>query len=339
MGRHPLDFFTWSLDELCEAEDEVEGTLLLVLKVGTVKPSSAQEAKLTKEMSRAWKRAAADALVSPLTALLRGTATSRRISNFVSKLGLKLKKPLTTKQIAVLKSRLTSIWKIAKRIAAKEAKTKFTFAAVDKAAVAALNQHQVFWVGNLYDQHLSKRIAAVANDVLLKQGFSLEIAGKELRAALEQEMSLRPGGKSRFARAIPSRYAGNTDLYFRQVAANAAHQARTLSKVAAFEEAGVVRYRLINPMDRRTGQICQHMHRQEFTVAAGVKQRDKMLAATTPQEMKAAAPWLPASVLGDALEGTRRGSREASEALVLANASVLPPFHAGPCRTEPVVIG
>lgn len=338
MGGHPrLDLSAWSLDDLCEAEDAIEGTLQIVLKVGTVGPTSATEAKLAKEMLGAWKRAADKGLVSQLGALLRGRVTEGRISTFVKKLGLGLKNPLTKKQIEVLKSRLTSIWKTAKRIAAKEAKTVFSFTQVDAGAVAAIGRHQVFWVGNLYDQHLSTRIAAVADDVLLRRGLPQAEAGRVLRQALMQEMSLRPGGRSRFARAIPSRYAGNVDLYFRQVAANAAHQARSFSKMVAYKEGGIVRYQLINPNDRRTGQICQHMHGQTFTVSQGLGQMRSMMAATKPDDIKAAAPWLSAEELDDALQGTQRGSQAASDALANADASVLPPFHPL-CRTEPVVI-
>lgn len=339
MGGSSLNLSAWSLDELCEAEDAIEGMLLAaVFKAGTVKPTLATEIKLGKEMSKAWKRAASRGLVSPLNALLRGSVTPKRISNFISKLGLVLSSPLTKPQAAVIKSRLTSIWKIAKRIASREAKTAFSFAAVDTAAVASLAQQQVFWVGNLYDAHLSKRIAAVASDVLIERGLPQAEAAREMRTALLREMGLKPGGKTRFARAIPSRYAGNTDLYFRQLAANAAHQARSFSKLVAFNEAGVVRFRLVNPNDERTGKICQQMHGQVFTVADGTKQMNRMLAAKKPQDIKDSAPWLSGGELEDELKGTRRGSRDATDALLNADASVLPPFHPL-CRTEPVIIG
>jgi hypothetical protein len=143
-------------------------------------------------------------------------------------------------------------------------------------------------------------------------------------------------GRTALAADVPARYAGHSDLYYRQVVSNAAHQARTFSRVKTFQEAKIVRYRLINPMDRRTGQICQHMVGQEFSVAQGAEVMTDVLSQNTPEGIKAAAPWLSAKELDVVLDGKQRGSQEASSALSGANVT-LPPFHPL-CRTEPIAV-
>lgn len=337
-GSPELNLSLWSFDDLCACHDEITETLALVLKAkGTVKPTQELEQRLAKELGSAWKTAASKSLTAPLRSLLSKKPTAKSIENFVNRLGVALAKPLTKKQVASITSRLTAIWKKAKAIAAREAKFRFTFDRPDRVAIDALTRHQVFWVGNFYSEHLGRRIAAVSSDVLIEQGLGIEEAGKTLEDALRREFGITAGGRSPFARTIPARYAGSPDRYFRQVASNAAHTARTFSKMQAFSEAGIIRYELINPNDERTGRVCQQMHGQVFSVAAGVKQMQNQLAAKTPDEVKAAAPWLTAKELETAIDGAPAGSRSATERLEAAGASVLPPFH-GECRTEPVII-
>jgi hypothetical protein len=282
---------------------------------------------MAETITRAWKNTARVGMVEPLRKLAAGSVSEKKIQAFVKALGAKLKRPLTKRQIKILEGRIRSIYKVAKKMGAREAKSTFNFAQVDARAVQVINRHQVFWVGDFYSEHLSKRIAGVAEDVMIQQGLPQREAARVLKQALHQEFGITPGGRSQFAKDIPARYAGNPDLYFRQVASNAAHQSRTFGKMRAFSDAGVVSYRLINPMDTRTGQICQVMAGRVFTVETGVKHMERMLGATDPKEIKDIAPWLSAPKLQAA---ANRGDLEKVGA-------ILPPFHAL-CRTEPVVI-
>ncbi len=335
-GRH-LNLTVWTEQELCQAQSEIDQTLSLIFKVKSAPATLVYEKRIAKGMAKAWKQAMKDTLTKPLRQLLSRKPTPARITNFMKRLGVGMKDPLTPKQAEFIGKNLTSIYKKAKALAAKEAKFKFTFDKPDRVAIDALNRHQKFWIGNLFDEHLGERISAVSRDVLLERGYSVEEAGRELEQALRREFSLTPGGVTRFAEAIPSRYAGNTDLYFKQVASTAAHTARSFATVQAFSEAGVTRYELINPNDERTGKICQHMSGQIFTVADATRQMRRMLNAETPEEIKEAAPWLSAAKLDDGLKGAKPGSAEATRNLRALGASVLPPFHPL-CRTEAVVI-
>lgn len=332
VGLNPTNLTT---EELCDLGSAIDSTLCVVLKVAPRRESEIIEGRIASTIGRAWKSTANAATNSGIAKLLKGPFTDRRITSFLKSLGVKLKTPLTKTQIKVIEKRLQSIWRIAKKWAAKEAKISFSFSHVDQRAVAAINRHQVFWVGDFYNDKLSRRIRAVSEDVLLRRGLSHKEAGAVLRRTLRREFGILPGGKTRFAPTVPARYAGNPDLYFRQVASTAAHQSRTFGTLTAFSEAGVTSYQLINPDDERTGQICQQMSGQVFSVQTGVRQMNRILGAKDPKDVKKIAPWLSGDDIEAALAGARTGSQQATDRLAAAGA-ILPPFHAL-CRTDIVI--
>jgi hypothetical protein len=202
---------------------------------------------------------------------------------------------------------------------------------VDAKAIATINKHQVFWIGDFYSDKLSARVRAVTEDVLLRRGFDHVEAGDELQKALRREFGITPGHRvSTFAPNVPARYAANPDLYFQQLASTVGHQARTFGKMQQFKEHDVITYRLINPMDEVTGQICQQMHGKTFTISAGMKQMKDVLNAKSPKEVKDVSKWLSAN------EIETKFSKGGAQALIDAGATIIPPFHPK-CRTEPIV--
>lgn len=332
-----IDLRTLSDAELYALGEAIDASLSIVFKISTSELTEGIERKLAREMSSGWKGAANKAIATEVEALAKIKDIRREhVDKFLEGLGAKMDKPLTDRQVDLIGRRVRRIYRDAKKLGADQAKVKFSFNLRDQRAVSAINRHQVFWVGRFYDRELGKRIAGVAEEITLKRGFDSRTAGKELRKALQREMGLRPGGSTGIADHIPARYAGNPDLYFRGVASTAAHQARSIGKVFAFAEAGIISYRLENPLDRRTGQICQQMAGQVFSVSVAVEHANKLVDAETPEDVKEVQPWLNANKLKDVLRGTKPGSAEATEALAAAGA-VLPPFHFL-CRTEPMIL-
>lgn len=325
-----------SLDDLFDLQQAADMLLCSVCKVNTVKPTLEAERKMSNTIIKSWKAAARSALGEELTTLLGKRFNRVNINQFIRALGIKLSAPLSREQQQVIKGRIRQIWRSAKQLTSRSVGVKFSFTQRDRRAITAINRQQVFWVNNFYSDHLSDRIRAVSNDVLLQQGLGRREAGKALRQALQQEFGLKPGGKSPFALEVPARYAGNPDLYFEGVASTSSHQARTFGKMTAFDQAEVKAFRLVNPDDERTGVICQQMSGQEFTVASGVKQMNDVLGAKDPADVKNIAPWLSGQQIKDALDGAKTGSRQATARLENAKI-ILPPFHAF-CRTEPVAI-
>lgn len=331
-----IDFGDVSTATLSDLQFSLDSLLCTIFKVDTVTPTLALEHQMSKLITKAWESVATKTLNAELKVLMKKPFTSKNINSFVLAMGKTLSTPLTKAQIELVKGKLSQIWKEAKRLTSKPLSIKLSFSQVDKRAVAALNNHQVFWIGDFYSTHLSKRIQAVSGDVLIKQGLGRVEAGKELRSAIEKEFGLVSGGRSKYAPKVPAQFAGNSAKYFEGVASTSAHQARTFSKMTVFRQANVKFFRLINPNDKRTGTICQQMSGQEFSVKVGVSQMSKVLGAKNPKDIKKISPWLSGTELVTILDGAEKGSSKASANLSNANIT-LPPFHAF-CRTEPVAI-
>jgi hypothetical protein len=321
-------------ETLIDLSCEVDGVLCLICKAS--KLSKELERKMATLMSRSWKSTANGAIDEGLGKLIAGKVTPKRLNAFLAGMGVKLKTPLTKAQIASLEKRLKAIWVDSKRLAAREAKGVFEFALRDTRAIAAINRHQVFWVGDFYGEQLSTRISAVTKKVMLESGLSAQEGGQALRRVLRREFGITPGGKTGIAPGFPARYAGNPESYFEGLASTTSHQSRTFGRVVAFDEAGITRYKLINPQDQRTGQVCQQLAGQVFTVATGVKHMNKVLGAKKPEDVKKIAPWLSGKQIGIELGRAKPGSAAATARLEAAGA-VLPPFHFR-CRTEVVVL-
>lgn len=339
MGAQILDTAQLTDGDLFELLLTIDSSLMCIAKASSKTPKASLiiESKLSKMLTVAWKSVANATLNKALKPLVTKTLNNRTINAFLKKFDIALKTPLNKKQISILGESIKTIYKSSKKVAAKEIKSTFNFAMRDTRAIKAINKQQVLWVGDFYNTQLSGRIRGVTEDIMLKQGLSQGEAGKVLKGALRREFGIKSGGKTGFAPSIPARYAGNPDLYFEQLAATASHQSRTFGRLEAFRNGGIKRYRLINPMDEVTGQICQQMHGQEFSVNTGVRQMDAMLGATKPDDVKAIAPWLSGPSIEEELDGAHAGSKAATDRLSRAGV-ILPPFHPK-CRTDPVAIG
>jgi len=332
VGLNSIDVGSLTDEQLFDIRDAAHGVLCVIAKASTVDATMALEKQMITVTNTAWVKAASAGINDNIGLVSGATVTQAKVDTFLDNLGTSLATPLTATQITLLQKNVKSIWETAKKITSKEAKFTPSFSLFDREAVKALNKQQVFWIGGFYDENLSKRIRAVSNDVLIKQGLGHAEAAKALR----RELGVVKGGKTNYAASVPARYAGNPQLYFEQVVSTAAHQGRTFASITAMDEAGVIAYRLTNPLDRRTGQRCQLLAGQVFTVSAGKQKRDSILGAKDPADVKNIAPWLSPSALSTAVGGASRGSADASARLQEVG-TVLPPFH-GKCRTEVVII-
>jgi len=333
-----------SLDELLEIRQALDTTLLapIAKAVNPVKVTAQVEAQLAADYMKAWRSAAGGALADSFRELVEvggGELSQARIDSFAARLGVRLKKPLTPRQAKIINGRIRKAYEVSKRATqVQELKVKPSFTLRDTKAINWIAREQVLWIGDFYSAQLSDRIRGVANDIVFNQGFSNREAGRQLRRACERELGVKAGGKTGFAPAVPARYAGEegVELYYRQLASVASQRARVWSKIEAYSKAGVITYELTNPNDQRTGQICQQMSGQVFSVQTAVEHVDRMMEASTIDEVKAVQPWVQAPAIQTALGGAEKGSAEATEALQRLSA-ILPPFHPV-CRTEPVIL-
>jgi hypothetical protein len=132
----------------------------------------------------------------------------------------------------------------------------------------------MYWVGSAWDRQLGGAIASTVREVAVEQGLSL---GEAARALAERVGPLIEGSR--------------TDSYWRVVASAASTRARSFGAVEAFVATGTVWSEWYNPEDEVTCGLCLDLSGRQFSVDAQVAARDAMMAAATPEEARAAAPW------------------------------------------------
>jgi hypothetical protein len=195
------------------------------------------------------------------------------------------------------------------------------FGVVDDAAVAALQREGMIWVGGLYDKRLRDVVRSVVREVM-EAGLDRKAAGVLMAAAIHDTLRHI---------SIPTGFKGPDRQYFEGLAANTATNARVRGQMQSFIEIGITRYELVNPMDHRTSEICEHMNGKVFYVSDGAKQMAADMAAKTPAALKEAHPWLTIDEIKAI--SSKAGDVGRADAAALSEAGLaLPPFHFR-CRT------
>jgi len=191
------------------------------------------------------------------------------------------------------------------------------FDLVDESAVAALQNHQVFWMGDLYKKGVSPEIAKITRQTMIEAGGDPSKAAKLMKERM----------KTTFAQVkVPAGFTGTTKQYFEGVAANAATTARVHGQMRSFMSIGITTYTISNPGDQRTCPRCSHMDGKVFTVRQGADQMQSVMSATTPDQVKAAHPWPTESQLKSV--SPKPGPQGAADSKALSAANItLPPFH------------
>ncbi|KKM22720.1 hypothetical protein LCGC14_1622440, partial [marine sediment metagenome] len=193
-----------------------------------------------------------------------------------------------------------------------------TFDLVDDQAVAALQRHQVFWLGRHYGSNVSAAIAETAREVIVEAGEHPKASASPRRERMQEEL-----GRVR----TPKGWHGSARQYFEGLAANAATTARAHGQLRSFQEYGITRMEVMNPMDARTCEVCSAMDGRVFTVEQGAGIMEAEQAAKTPAQVRAAHPFLrPKNLVGITKPG-KRGGRPADNARLARGGFALPGYH------------
>ncbi len=185
--------------------------------------------------------------------------------------------------------------------------SKPVFNLIDVKAKAFLTDHNTFWIGKHYGESVGPRIAKSVRETVIEQGLGRAEAAKVLAETFGDEFS------------------GKSDSYWGVVAANATTKARNFGAVESFVQGGFEEIEILAMMDERTTDICRYMNGKVFKTEWAVGQRDKMMAASTPDLAKLASRWVTyAEIVGRTPEQ------------LYQNGICLPPYHAR-CRTTVVV--
>lgn len=143
----------------------------------------------------------------------------------------------------------------------------------DRDAIAGLSSTGLLWVGDAYGDRLNqRRILDVVERTMIRGGLGREEGGRALRAEFGDQFK-------------------RSDRYWEMLAATTATRARSVGSLAAMERCGVVTYEYVNPLDERTSDVCRALDGTIYKVKTSVALRDRMVAASSPDEYKAIAPW------------------------------------------------
>ena len=93
-------------------------------------------------------------------------------------------------------------------------------------------------------------------------------------------------------RAATAAFAGRSAYYWEVVAASAVSTARSMGQISSMAEAGVERYVIEATLDEVTTDTCRFLHGKTFSVGDALRRFERIEAARTVDELKAAQPWV-----------------------------------------------
>jgi hypothetical protein len=189
----------------------------------------------------------------------------------------------------------------------------------DQQLATKMQQQQVFWVGNHFDADVSKKFSQTLYDAI-DQGYTKRMLVSELK-----NQFAHLGNKSR--------------AYWQGLAEHTALRVREFGRLNAYEKAGARGYKLINPMDERTSEICRALIKENkvYPLDVALDVRDQLLAVEMKpnslekarEQIKAIAPWISEKDIIRNKHGEPIG--------VQGSFTPFPPFH-WKCRTETKVV-
>jgi len=196
--------------------------------------------------------------------------------------------------------------------------TDFSFNLIDEKAIDVLHEHNLYWVRNYYDNNLSEKVQQLGEQVM-REGLSRHEAGQL------------------FEKELAETYQQYGTRYWEGYANHAVTRSREISSVSAYEKAGTLKIVINAIIDRRTSEICRGMNGKVFTIKRFVDQRDKLLNATDPEDVKHIAPWYRAreAADGETIEINIDGAWKnlsTMDGVDVPSDIALPPYHFD-CRT------
>lgn len=193
---------------------------------------------------------------------------------------------------------------------------KPSFDLVDRSTVAALQKHQVFWIGEFWDEKVSGQVASAAKEQVTA-GMGRVAAGKVMAKAVKENLANV---------SVPSGFSGPTNQYFEGLVANATTVSRTSGHLRSFSKVGFTIYTIVNPSDHRTCEICELMNGKEFRTEDGVKLVGKLTNMKSPLSVKKVHPWLTPTSARQLAGKKGPASPDQTTALSKAGHS-MPAFH------------
>jgi len=189
----------------------------------------------------------------------------------------------------------------------------------DQQLASQIQNQNLFWIGKHFGTDISDGFRNTLTKAM-EQGFTREQLANALR---EQFSDL--GEKSH--------------AYWQGLAEHTALRIREFGRLSGYEKAGVKYYRLVNPMDDRTSEICWALVSQNkiYPLDEALEVRDNLMdidvnaegLEEAREQVKARAPWVRESQIERDADGNPVGISGAH--------TPFPPFH-WKCRTETEIV-
>lgn len=169
---------------------------------------------------------------------------------------------------------------------AKTKKPKFdvlpSFDLVDQQAMDALEERNIFWVGNHYNSNISDSIRDTTRTSLVESGQSTAEAGRLIETRILSALSTF---------VTPSGYTGSQKQYFEGLVANAMTVGRVYGQLRSFSQIGITKYTIVNPGGDRICPVCESIQGTSFETKQGLEQIEREYAASSPEDIKSLHPW------------------------------------------------
>ena len=189
----------------------------------------------------------------------------------------------------------------------------------DQYAATLLEKQQIFWLGNHFDADVASKFRETLHNAF-SQGFTRD----QLADALKEQFQ---------------HLGERSSHYWQGLAEHTALRIREIGRLNGYEKAGAKYYRLVNPMDDKTSDICRALvgAGKIYPLAPALEVRDKLLAIDMEKEgleaarehIKALAPWVKESQIVRDAQGNPTGVQGAH--------TPFPPFH-WKCRTVTEIV-
>lgn len=197
----------------------------------------------------------------------------------------------------------------------------FDLSLVDRAAIDGIKDQHLMWLTTKGGAVYTGGDFAAVSRQLIEEGKS----GAEIAEAFKRAAEKKYGVGT---------FAGRGASYWSGVAEHAATTAGIAGQLNQLVSLGWTRYVVVNPMDERTTPVCQMMNGKTVVVSDGVANLAAVQAATTPDEVRAAKPFvsggspkqLEAAIGSKLTPGAMDLSAKQSKDLSAAGLA-MPPYH------------
>lgn len=189
----------------------------------------------------------------------------------------------------------------------------------DAKLVSTIQKQNLFWIGNHFGADIQDDFQKVMSEAI-QQGYTKEMLAKTL-----EDTFADLGEKGKY--------------YWQGLAEHTALRIREFGRLSGYEKAGVQYYRLVNPMDDRTSDICRALVSENklYPLDVALEVRDNLMDIDMNKEglegardmIKAVAPWVKESNVEYDDAGNPVGVHGAH--------TPFPPFH-WKCRTETEIV-